>query len=158
MDSSAPPTHKPRWCAKKRASVPGGPRTGRGARIVALFLSAFFPTAFPIGSASASPRASVHATETAERPADGVSWACDFEGTYCGMDEQSKIEPARRPALQEALTELTRFEADFERLSAEDAVGMIVNGFCKQVFNELPLEFAVEAHKLMNISLEGSVG
>jgi len=43
-------------------------------------------------------------------------------------------------------------------LSAEDAVGMIVNGFCKQVFNELPLEFAVEAHKLMNISLEGSVG
>ncbi len=43
-------------------------------------------------------------------------------------------------------------------LSAEDAVGMIVNGFCKQVFNELPLEFAVEAHKLMSISLEGSVG
>ncbi len=43
-------------------------------------------------------------------------------------------------------------------LSIEDAVGMIVNGFCKQVFNELPLEFAVEAHKLMNISLEGSVG
>jgi len=43
-------------------------------------------------------------------------------------------------------------------LSVEDAVGMIVNGFCKQVFNELPLEFAVEAHKLMNISLEGSVG
>ncbi len=43
-------------------------------------------------------------------------------------------------------------------LSAEDAVGMIVNGFCRQVFNELPLEFAVEAHKLMNISLEGSVG
>ncbi len=43
-------------------------------------------------------------------------------------------------------------------LSAEDAVGMIVNGFCKQVFAELPLEFAVEAHKLMNISLEGSVG
>ncbi len=43
-------------------------------------------------------------------------------------------------------------------LSTEDAVGMIVNGFCKQVFKELPLEFAVEAHKLMNISLEGSVG
>jgi len=43
-------------------------------------------------------------------------------------------------------------------LSSEDAVGMIVNGFCKQVFAELPLEFAVEAHKLMNISLEGSVG
>jgi Fe-S cluster assembly protein SufB len=43
-------------------------------------------------------------------------------------------------------------------LSSEDAVGLIVNGFCKQVFNELPIEFAVEAHKLLNISLEGSVG
>ena len=43
-------------------------------------------------------------------------------------------------------------------LSPEDAVGMIVNGFCKEVFKELPIEFAVEAHKLLNISLEGSVG
>ncbi len=43
-------------------------------------------------------------------------------------------------------------------LSAEDAVGLIVNGFCKDVFNELPIEFAVEAHKLLSISLEGSVG
>ncbi len=43
-------------------------------------------------------------------------------------------------------------------LSTEDAVGMIVNGFCKEVFKELPIEFAVEAHKLLNISLEGSVG
>ena len=43
-------------------------------------------------------------------------------------------------------------------LSSEDAVGMIVNGFCKEVFKELPIEFAVEAHKLLNISLEGSVG
>ena len=43
-------------------------------------------------------------------------------------------------------------------LSTEDAVGMIVNGFCKDVFKELPIEFAVEAHKLLNISLEGAVG
>jgi Fe-S cluster assembly protein SufB len=43
-------------------------------------------------------------------------------------------------------------------LSAEDAVSMIVNGFCKQVFNELPMEFAVEAQKLLEVSLEGSVG
>jgi len=43
-------------------------------------------------------------------------------------------------------------------LSAEDAVGMIVNGFCKEVFRELPMEFAVEATKLLGISLEGSVG
>lgn len=43
-------------------------------------------------------------------------------------------------------------------LNAEDAVSMIVNGFCKQVFNELPMEFAVEAQKLLEVSLEGSVG
>jgi Fe-S cluster assembly protein SufB len=43
-------------------------------------------------------------------------------------------------------------------LSAEDAVSMIVNGFCKQVFKELPMEFAVEAQKLLSVSLEGSVG
>ncbi len=43
-------------------------------------------------------------------------------------------------------------------LSTEDAVNLIVNGFCKEVFKKLPLEFAVEAQKLLGISLEGSVG
>jgi Fe-S cluster assembly protein SufB len=43
-------------------------------------------------------------------------------------------------------------------ISAEDAVSMIVNGFCKEVFRELPMEFAVEAQKLLGVSLEGSVG
>jgi Fe-S cluster assembly protein SufB len=43
-------------------------------------------------------------------------------------------------------------------ISAEDAVSMIVNGFCKEVFKELPMEFAVEAQKLLGVSLEGSVG
>ena len=43
-------------------------------------------------------------------------------------------------------------------LKLEDAVSMIVNGFCKQVFRELPMEFAVEAQKLLGVSLEGSVG
>ena len=43
-------------------------------------------------------------------------------------------------------------------ISAEDAVSMIVNGFCKEVFKELPMEFAVEARKLLGVSLEGSVG
>lgn len=43
-------------------------------------------------------------------------------------------------------------------LKIEDAVSLIVNGFCKQVFNELPMEFAVEAQKLLEVSLEGSVG
>ncbi len=43
-------------------------------------------------------------------------------------------------------------------LSAEDAVSLIVNGFCKEVFRELPFEFAVEAERLLSVSLEGSVG
>ena len=43
-------------------------------------------------------------------------------------------------------------------ISTEDAVNMIVSGFCKEVFRELPMEFAVEAQKLLSISLEGSVG
>jgi Fe-S cluster assembly protein SufB len=43
-------------------------------------------------------------------------------------------------------------------LKLEDAVSMIVNGFCRQVFRELPMEFAVEAQKLLSVSLEGSVG
>ena len=43
-------------------------------------------------------------------------------------------------------------------ISAEDAVTMIVNGFCKAVFKELPMEFAVEAQKLLGVSLEGSIG
>lgn len=43
-------------------------------------------------------------------------------------------------------------------ISQEDAISMIVNGFCKQVFKELPMEFAVEAQKLLAVSLEGSIG
>ena len=43
-------------------------------------------------------------------------------------------------------------------IGEEDAVSMIVNGFCKEVFRELPMEFAVEAQKLLEVSLEGAVG
>jgi Fe-S cluster assembly protein SufB len=43
-------------------------------------------------------------------------------------------------------------------IATEDAVSMIVNGFCKEVFRKLPMEFAVEAQKLLEVNLEGSVG
>jgi Fe-S cluster assembly protein SufB len=43
-------------------------------------------------------------------------------------------------------------------IAPEDAVSMIVNGFCKDVFKQLPMEFAVEAQKLLGVSLEGSIG
>ena len=51
-----------------------------------------------------------------------------------------------------------QFYCNQRGISSEDAVSMIVNGFCKEVFNELPMEFAVEATKLMEVTLEGSVG
>ena len=44
------------------------------------------------------------------------------------------------------------------RAVGQDAVNMIVNGYCKEVFKQLPMEFAVEAQKLLGVSLEGSVG
>ena len=47
---------------------------------------------------------------------------------------------------------------DLRGLSEEDAVSLIVNGFCKEIFSELPMEFAVEAQKLLAVSLEGAVG
>ena len=50
------------------------------------------------------------------------------------------------------------FYCNARGLSTQDAVNMIVNGFCKEVFKELPMEFAVEAQKLLGVSLEGSVG
>ncbi len=50
------------------------------------------------------------------------------------------------------------FYCNSRGLATQDAVNMIVNGFCKEVFKELPMEFAVEAQKLLGVSLEGSVG
>jgi Fe-S cluster assembly protein SufB len=50
------------------------------------------------------------------------------------------------------------FYCNARGLSTEDAISMIVNGFCKEVFRELPMEFAVEAQNLLEVSLEGSVG
>ena len=49
-------------------------------------------------------------------------------------------------------------EVNQRGISSEDAVGLIVNGYAKEVLNKLPMEFAVEAQKLLSISLEGSVG
>ena len=69
--------------------------------------------------------------------------------------------PARRSSTKRPRrrSARTRFSICRQRgLSAEDAVNMIVNGFCKDVFRELPMEFAVEAQKLLGVSLEGSVG
>jgi len=91
---------------------------------------------------------------------------CDslLVGDKCGAHTFPYIE-VKQPSAQiehEATTskisEDQLFFCQQRGLSAEDAVSMIVNGFCKEVFKELPMEFAVEAQALLGISLEGSVG
>ena len=85
-------------------------------------------------------------------------------GDECGAHTFPYID-VRNPSAQmehEASTsrigEDQLFYCNQRGISTEDAVSMIVNGFCKDVFNELPMEFAVEAQKLMEVSLEGAVG
>ena len=70
-------------------------------------------------------------------------------------NESSKVE---HEATTSKIGEDQIFYLNQRGISSEDAVNMIVNGFCKEVFKELPMEFAVEAQKLLAISLEGSVG
>ena len=91
---------------------------------------------------------------------------CDslLVGDQCGAHTFPYLE-VKQPSAQiehEATTakigEEQLFFCQQRGLSAEDAVSMIVNGFCKEVFKELPMEFAVEAQALLGLSLEGSVG
>jgi len=85
-------------------------------------------------------------------------------GDQCGahtfpyIDVQSPSAQMEHEASTSKIGEDQVFYCNQRGIETEDAVSMIVNGFCKEVFNELPMEFAVEARKLLEISLEGSVG
>jgi Fe-S cluster assembly protein SufB len=85
-------------------------------------------------------------------------------GDRCGAHTVPYIEVKNRSARVEheattsKISEDQMFYCRQRGLSDEDAVALIVNGFCKEVMQELPMEFAVEAQKLLAISLEGSVG
>jgi Fe-S cluster assembly protein SufB len=85
-------------------------------------------------------------------------------GDKCGAHTVPYIESRNRTARIEheattsKISEDQLFYCRQRGLSAEDSVSLIVNGFCKEVLQELPMEFAVEAQKLVGISLEGSVG
>jgi Fe-S cluster assembly protein SufB len=85
-------------------------------------------------------------------------------GDRCGAHTFPYIEVKNRTARVEHEASTSKIGEDQifyckqRGLSTEDAVNLIVNGFCKEVFRELPMEFAVEAQKLLGISLEGSVG
>jgi Fe-S cluster assembly protein SufB len=85
-------------------------------------------------------------------------------GDKCGAHTVPYIESKNRTARVEHEATTSKINEDQlfycrqRGLSEEDAVGLIVNGFCREVLQELPMEFAVEAQKLVAISLEGSVG
>ena len=78
--------------------------------------------------------------------------------TFPYLDVQNTASTVEHEASTSKIGEDQIFYCQQRGISAEDAVSMIVNGFCKEVFKELPMEFAVEAQKLLGISLEGSVG
>ncbi|HEX8169209.1 MAG TPA: Fe-S cluster assembly protein SufB [Thermoanaerobaculia bacterium] len=85
-------------------------------------------------------------------------------GDQCGAHTFPYIEVRNSSATMEHEASTSKigedqlFYAQQRGISAEDAVSMIVSGFCREVFRELPMEFAVEAQKLLGVSLEGSVG
>src|SRR5438034_11430553 len=94
------------------------------------------------------------------------SYQCDslLLGDKCGANTFPYLEVKNSTAQVEHEASTSKIGEDQifycrqRGISMEDAVSMIVNGFCKQVFRELPMEFAVEAQKLLGVSLEGSVG
>ncbi len=85
-------------------------------------------------------------------------------GSKCGahtvpyLEVKNKTAQIEHEASTSKISEDQIFYCRQRGLSQEDAVSLIVNGFCKEVFQNLPMEFAVEAQKLLGVSLEGSVG
>src|SRR5690554_5737151 len=78
--------------------------------------------------------------------------------TFPVMEVQNPTAQVEHEATASRIGEDQLFYAMQRGVSAEDAISMIVNGYCKEVFKELPMEFAVEAQALLGVSLEGSVG
>ena len=91
---------------------------------------------------------------------------CDslLMGNKCGahtipyIENKNSTSNIEHEATTSKISEEQLFYCNQRGLNQEDAVGLIVNGFCKEVLQQLPMEFAVEAQKLVGISLEGSVG
>ena len=78
--------------------------------------------------------------------------------TYPYIENKSNSSQIEHEATTSKISEDQLFYCKQRGILEEDAIAMIVNGFCKEVFKKLPLEFAVEAQKLMEVSLEGAVG
>ncbi|MEE4270631.1 MAG: Fe-S cluster assembly protein SufB [Thermoanaerobaculales bacterium] len=109
-------------------------------------------------------RGEVKVTKKAENARNFSQCDSMLIGDECGAHTFPYIEIANPSAQMEHEATTSKigedqiFYCNQRGIDTEDAVSMIVNGFCKEVFKELPMEFAVEAQKLLGVSLEGSVG
>jgi Fe-S cluster assembly protein SufB len=116
------------------------------------------------GQGQQSYRGLVRVLESAENARNHTQCDSLLIGDQCGAHTFPYTEVRNPTAILEheattsKISDDQLFYARTRGIGAEDAVSMIVNGFCKQVFKELPMEFAVEAQKLLQVSLEGAVG
>ena len=78
--------------------------------------------------------------------------------TFPTLEVNNRTSRAEHEATTSRINEDQLFYCRQRGMSADNAISMIVHGFCKEVFKNLPMEFAVEAQRLMSVSLEGSVG
>ena len=78
--------------------------------------------------------------------------------TFPSIEVSNKTSRAEHEATTSRINEDQLFYCKQRGMSADNAISVIVHGFCKEVFKNLPMEFAVEASKLLGVTLEGSVG
>jgi len=116
------------------------------------------------GFGQQSYRGMVHIGKDAEGARNHTQCDSLLIGSTCGAHTFPYVEVKNPTATMEHEATTSRIGEDqlfyckSRGITEEDAVNLIVNGFCKDVFNELPMEFAVEANRLMEVSLEGAVG
>jgi Iron-regulated ABC transporter membrane component SufB len=116
------------------------------------------------GEGQQSYRGLVRVLQTAENARNHTQCDSLLIGGRCGAHTFPYTEirnPSARLEHEATTSRIAEDQLFYSRargIAEEEAVSMIVNGFCKDVFKELPMEFAVEAQKLMQVSLEGAVG
>jgi len=116
------------------------------------------------GYSQNSYRGLVRATANADNARNYSSCDSLLLGDKCGahtfpyMDIHNNSAIIEHEATTSKISEAQLFYCNQRGISTEQAVGLIVNGYAKEVLNKLPMEFAVEAQKLLSVSLEGTVG
>ena len=116
------------------------------------------------GRSQNSYRGLVRVTKNADGARNYSSCDSLLLGNQCGahtfpyMDVQNNTATVEHEAITSKINEDQLFYCNQRGISTEEAVGLIVNGYAKDVLNKLPMEFAVEAQKLLSVSLEGTVG